>query len=322
MKALFLFFTLALPGLSLAQSYRFAGDPKVFTIDPTLHVGLGATRCSQDQLPDNAAAIARQDWADRCLYVSKAEWAKNYANRTHTRTGALIPREKLAYPIFVHDATNEIWKPDDLSQCNMPADVVFFTICEAGCFTGDQKLAFHQSNQSREIAIADAYRTYANQVSSAQGATQDELKLMTLRPGSSLDAMSFIPTEIFRFLVSAQEEMNEILTLRTQSGNEIKVTPDHPLIDRDGAVRKAAYFEEGEELVRADGSLDAISSISSTLEFGRVYNVEPVGKTSTEHVIVAQGFLAGSLALQNGDISDLQRVFSRKNAKYATLNLE
>ena len=64
----------------------------------------------------------------------------------------------------------------------------------------------------------------------------------------------------------------------------------------------------GDELVRADGSLDPIVKIDRTIHEGKVYNLRPVSEDHVSNVLVAQGFLVGSSRFQNDDVEYMNRV--------------
>lgn len=310
-----------------AQSgFRFEGDPVSFSINGAANVGLINSRCAENQLATNEEALARIDWADRCGYLSKAKWMPLFEGVTHPLTGVRTPRSKFAYPIFTQGADHKLWTPTS-DACDMPEDVSFFGICEAGCYTPDQKIAFSSSGRSVILPIETAASSWIDAVNEARAAGQSSLPSHALRifgvvPGSTFESLKYTSLPIERFLVSARDEENVILTFRTQSGGTLRVTPEHPLLGSDGLVTKASFFKVGDPLVKHDGRFDRISSIETSREFGKVYNVAPSSRASTEHIHVAQGFLAGSLALQNGELKDFQRIMSRATTSLDTLELE
>jgi hypothetical protein len=312
---------------SIAYSqYRFEGAPTGFLIGGVAGPGLLNVRCTENQIADNAGAMERIDWADRCGLVSKEKWSRLYFNNIDYLTGIPTPRAKYAYPIFVHDesATNKtypLWVPNHAS-CDVPSDILFFTICEAGCYAPDQKIAFTQKNKPALLPIQKAFETFGSELKSSPSPKESDLRVYSVMKGSTLDSLTFGTLPLKRIVASAKDENNTILTFRTESGGELKVTPEHPLISSLGQFRKAQHFKVGDSLVLQTGQLDPITEILESSFFGKVYNLEPRSSDPTENIHVAQGFLAGSLAVQNGELRDLSRVLQRLNTSSNHLDLK
>ncbi len=312
---------------AFSQSFRFDGLPSGWLSGPgPSSASLMNTRCSENQLGTNDEAMARIDWADRCGYVSKQKWTPIYFTNTDPFTRVDTPRAKYAYPIFVHDdsATTKLlplWIPDQ-STCDMPADVIFFTVCEAGCYAPDQQLAFTKNGKPTLLKIKDAFETFNLDLSQNSKQTESSLRLYSVAQNSTFERLSFLPLAIKRMIASAKDEMNTILTIQTTGGGQLKVTPEHPLVSSTGHFKKAHMFKVGDSLVKQNGSTDPISSITEEKVFGKVYNLEPRSTNPTENIHIAQGFLAGSLAVQNGEIQDLKRVLSRSHFGSAQIDLK
>ncbi len=328
---------LSLFSFALISMNAFADEPaRSFKFEFSMAQGSGVNgadlmqlmkqRCVENQLGTSEEALARIDWADRCGYISKSKWWPIYSLNYDPFSRTESPRAKLAYPIFVQGSENKPWIPN-ISACDMPEDVKFLTVCEAGCYTADQKLMFTSGVSAVGIPIAHAKDSWTKDVnatlqSGSKEFPEEILKIYGLTEGSTFESIKMKPLNIRRFLVSAMDEKNSILEFKTALGGTLKVTPDHPLVNAQGLIRKASFFKPGDELVRQDGSLDAIVSISQKVIFGKVYNVEPSSSKGTEHIHIAQGFLAGSLALQNGDMKDIDRIMSRKGSDSLLLKLK
>lgn len=64
-------------------------------------------------------------------------------------------------------------------------------------------------------------------------------------------------------------------------------------------MRQAKALAVGSKLVRADGSPDPIVWIEISNVFGKVYNVGPVSVDYTSNIVVAGGYLNGSVKYQS-----------------------
>ena len=314
---------------AFSQSFRFEGNPSGWAAGGIAGSVMINARCTENQIADNTGAMERIDWADRCGHVSKQKWSNLYFNNVDPVTLLPYPRAKYAYPIFVHDVRNSadpsqnypLWVPD-YTTCDMPNDVLFFSICEAGCYTPDQKIAFTKSGKPQLLSIKDAFQGFVAELNASPIPKESKLRLFSVTKGSTLENLSFGTLPLKRVVSSVKDENNTILTIRTQSGGEIKVTPEHPLVSSNGQFRKAQHFKVGDSLVRQTGRLDSITEITEGTFFGKVYNLEPRSSDPTENIHVAQGFLAGSLAVQNGELRDLNRVLQRVNSSSETLTLK
>jgi hypothetical protein len=319
--------SVASAGKAFSQTFRFESNPSGWLLGP----GAGPSslmnaRCSENQMGTNEEAMARIDWADKCGFVSKEKWSPLYFNNIDPLTAARTPRAKYAYPLFVHDdsataKTFPVWVPD-YTTCEMPADVVLFTFCEAGCYALDQQIAFTQNGKPKLLKIKDAYDIFIAEIAQNEKPKESSLRLYGVTQGSTFEKLSFFPLALKRIIASARNEMNTLLTFKTAGGGELKVTPEHPLVSSSGHFRKAHMFKTGEELVKQDGTVDPITQITSEEVMGKVYNLEPRSSNPTENIHIAQGFLAGSLAVQNGDIRDLKRVLARSHFGSTELNIK
>lgn len=169
-------------------------------------------------------------------------------------------------------------------------------VCEPGCYTPDQ-----------EIRFADGYVPIVRAVEAGM------IDVVTLTPESTFDRLSFMTNEVQNYTFDMKPVEQEILIFTTESGRQLKVTTQHPIVAEDGTIRPAMDFREGERLVREDGSLDPITSIESTQWVGQTYNLRPVTTDLVSNVLVAQGFLNGSLRYQVEYVQELNRLILREN---------
>ena len=60
--------------------------------------------------------------------------------------------------------------------------------------------------------------------------------------------------------------------------------------------------------MKADGTLDPIVDIQKATFFGKVYNLAPVTTDRVSNILVAQGYLVGSVRFQNDEVGYLNRI--------------
>jgi hypothetical protein len=86
------------------------------------------------------------------------------------------------------------------------------------------------------------------------------------------------------------------------------VTNEHPMVTGEGRLVQAQKLKVGEELLKADGTPDAIVSIEKTTHQGKVYNIKPESREQVANILIAQGYLVGSARFQNDDVDYMNRV--------------
>jgi hypothetical protein len=174
---------------------------------------------------------------------------------------------------------------------NPSANFYVSTYCTAGCYAPDQKLLFSDG----EVNIVDAM-------------TQGREDLMTLSPDATLDNPSLQQNTVYSYTSDIRDAEHVIYEINTASGGQLRVTNEHPVINSEGRLINAESLVQGDELLKADGTPDPIVSVQTTTHFGKVYNVMPVSQDPVSNVLVAQGYLVGSVRFQNDDIEYMNRV--------------
>jgi hypothetical protein len=169
-------------------------------------------------------------------------------------------------------------------------------LCEAGCYTPEQELRFGDEL----IPVAAAFESTRQDVT-------------TLAPGSTFDSLSFIQNRVARWTVDIAPAEQTIITLRMDSGGELRVTTEHPLLTSEGVMKKATELVVGESLVKEDGSPDPIASMERNTIFTKVYNLRPATTDLISNILVAQGYLNGSARYQSEYVKYLNRVLMRNN---------
>ncbi|AKJ06035.1 intein [Archangium gephyra] len=192
--------------------------------------------------------------------------------------------------------------PTNTSDCNLYTDqagtaqsvsTTFHVngYCEAACYTPEQELLFSDGN----VRILDAVN-----------ARREDL--ITLAPGATLDNLELQQNRTYSYTVEARDALHDIFVITTRSGGQLRVTNEHPVINGEGRMVQAQTLKVGHELVKADGTPDEIVSIEKTTHFGKVYNIRPVSTDLVSNVLVAQGFLVGSVRFQNDEVGYINRV--------------
>ena len=98
--------------------------------------------------------------------------------------------------------------------------------------------------------------------------------------------------------VVAGPETKPVIAFETANGSKLEITSEHPLLTNKG-LKLAKDVSIGEELKTAEGKFVAIVSISQRLYSDLVYNIELEGPSELDHLVLAEGLVAGDLHLQN-----------------------
>jgi hypothetical protein len=173
--------------------------------------------------------------------------------------------------------------------------------CESSCYTPEQQVLF-----------SDGYHSIVDAV----GARREDL--ITLTPSSTLDEVKLQQNKTYSYTAEFRDSEHPIVEVRTQSGGLLRVTVEHPVLQGEGRMVQAQRLKVGDELVKTDGSLDAIVSVTKAKHFGKVYNLKPVTQDLVSNILVAQGFLVGSSTYQNDDVGYINRIILHRGAVSAS----
>ncbi len=255
-----------------------------------------------DSLDQGAPTTGRVNFSLKCEKnaITKSLIRKHYKG-TVNKTGTLTA----GYPTYGYFdpekdefANPKTWfaPKEESAPCNAiePGYTIAF-FCASGCYAPEQ-----------EVLYANGYERIAD-------ARKKDLKaIMTLSNDSTLDNPTLKESTREKYITDAKAGQQTLLYFHMASGGELKITLNHPLIDREGKIRRADQFAEGDFLVKADGSLDAIKKIDTDEKyFGKVYNVSVDSQDPKEQIIVAQGYLNGSLFYQNEGVREVNRQLLR-----------
>ncbi|WP_018692014.1 Hint domain-containing protein [Algicola sagamiensis] len=255
-------------------------------------------RCEEDSL-SNAQGHQRNDWAYKCKHYSKRTWEYNRLDDNDN------VRTRPYYPTYVNPKNFDDWwraPKDKNAACSYGPGNKYteFNFCLASCYTPDQKILFADG----EMAIFDAV-------------TKRVSKIVTLDDQSTLHSLGYQVRDVDAYSESIRDVLHTILVLKTQSGGELKVTENHPLLVSTGHMRNAEDIHVGDKLIAENGSFDTIVSIEPIKYYGKVYNVKPNsnnenGVTSLNgQIVIAQGYLSGSFYYQNTGAHHVNRLVLR-----------
>jgi hypothetical protein len=216
------------------------------------------------------------------------------------------------YPTFgstgsLYDSSNkQLYRnPRNAADCTLYTDAAatipaanFFIngYCVASCYTPEQQLLF-----------SDGYAPILD----ALNARREDL--VTLSPDATLDSPSLKVNRTFSYIAETRDSNHLIYDIRTASGGQLRLTADHGVLRSDGRMVQAHTLKPGQELLKADGTPDSITSVSTSQHFGKVYNLRPVTQDLVSNVVVAQGYLVGSSQFQNDFVGYMNRLILHKH---------
>ncbi|MCE9668083.1 hypothetical protein LY474_09685 [Myxococcus stipitatus] len=263
-------------------------------------------RCASDQIGSNYYANERIEWALKCGHIN-AQQAFNYRQFFDIATGTVQVKSLYTYPLYgwpvdLYNTLVWIAPMDRNAPCTVGYNATYGSYarvvseCLVGCYTPEQKVRF----ATGDIGIQEAMMSQRTDV-------------VTLAPGATFDRLTFQTGKVVAYVSDVADAEQPLLNIRTRGGGHLRVTTNHPIVDSAGVVKQADEFQEGEELIRADGSLDAIVSIEKEMYFGKTYNLKPATFDPTTNIVVAQGFLNGSSRFQDKTVTEGNRVLLRQN---------
>jgi len=230
---------------------------------------------------------------------------KKYERGTMRQGDQIVTKGYPTYGTF--DITTDDWANPanyvapvaESGRCeDIPAGYQVAFFCASGCYAPDQGVLFGNGYETLVDAKA---KKLASIMSLGEESTLDGVKLQESSVGEIVTDMG----------AAAKTVKQELRHFKMASGGELKITLNHPLVTKEGKIRPASEFTVGEFLVKADGSLDAIADITKYEHVGKVYNVSVDSQNPVEQIIVAQGYLNGSLYYQNEGVREVNRQLLR-----------
>jgi len=265
------------------------------------------TRCQGATLLGPAQATARYNWAIACHNnpppsspghsYAAYQWLTDQSVTDYNAAANASFRDRM-YPIYFNFVFGTIWNaPDDATQpCTLRPDAANNAgLCVSGCYLEGTPLQFADGPVGIKSAL-DHGRT----------------DLVTLTPTATLDNLQFETNKVERYTTDLVPDWQVIFTLTMRSGGSLRVTNEHPLLTSDGVIHQAQGLKVGNELVLASGKPDPIVSIRADKVFTKVYNVKPVTTDYTSNIVVAGGYLNGSVRYQNEFLDAINSLILRR----------
>jgi hypothetical protein len=216
-------------------------------------------------------------------------------------------RARPLYPSFentpVAGSGTQLFPHPTLADCRLytdtgglnpvPTTSSYYVIayCESSCYTPDQSLEF----STGQVNILDAMKAHRDDV-------------VTLSKDATLDNITTKVDSVYSYTSEIRDGEHIIFELTTASGGTLRVTNEHPVMTSEGMLVKAEKLSVGDELLKADGTPDAIVSVNKTIHQGKVYNIKPSSRELVNNILIAQGYLVGSARFQNDDVGYMNRV--------------
>lgn len=247
-------------------------------------------RCKYDQLHQRSQGIGRNNWAKKCGYI-KSQDMLNAINEEGT------------YLVFSNGrlggGQGNLNVPDN-TDAPCVSGLIKQGFCYTGCYTPEQRLSF----SAGEFAIAEAYAEHQQLVT-------------VLAPESRAEQFQFSEQPIKSYVRGETDEL--ILILRTDAGQQLKVTMDHPLVDASGNIIKARDVGVGTVLLSASGEHVAVVERQADRYTGMVWNIRPASTTKLDNILIAEGLLTGSHRFQSQWSDELTRLYFRSEADISGL---
>lgn len=268
---------------------------------------LSAERCQNAYNVTSTQAQGRYAWALYCKDHPGNSAAGTPRPGTHYLTNESVTDYNASsatlkpylFPTYFNQVTFTPWDVPDGSGTNcalLPTSAFNVGLCVAGCYVETTPLRFADGGVGIKAA-----------------ALAGKVDLVTLAPNATLDALTTTTNTVERYTVDRQEDWQVIYSLEMRSGGRLDVTAEHPLLTSDGMMRQAEDLKAGDELVRANGAADPIVSINISKMFGKVYNVRPVTVDYTSNIVVAAGYLNGSVRYQNEFLDMINALILRRS---------
>lgn len=237
------------------------------------------TRCSEDLLTISQGK-GRNAWAAKCGYIDAGEQAFYDAKYLYLvfTTGSWTGKPAPVIPI---SAAKPCIK-----------GLVPLGLCGAHCYPPNQELEFDGEPVSVE-------RAHATRVPTVTALTAE----------STLDALVFDEQAIEEFTAVEVEE--EIYGLHGDGEQRLEVTAGHPMVRVDGTFATPEQLVVGDALMGASGEPIVLVEITRTPFRGRVWNLQPESADRRENILVAEGFLTGSLRFLREWAGDVYRLTRR-----------
>jgi PKD repeat protein len=265
-------------------------------------------RCSQDSL-SNEEANGRYLWMMKCRatvpvidqFLTAFE---KFEKATIYHQDNLILDGRIVYPTFM-DASKKPEKPwiapkTKNASCVIPAKAYIATVCLASCFTPEQPI-MAQKEANGSLNYVKIYDAWDQQFKFAA----------TLGSNSTMSSKVVKKTPVDQWITELIDTNHDILEFTMKSGRQLRLTPNHPVLNDQGAMQTADQFKVGDNLVELGGHFDPIVKIDKVNYYGKVYNLFVKSAAIQNNVVVTNGYLNGTAFFQNEGATYLNRKLLR-----------
>lgn len=259
-------------------------------------------RCSQDSLT-NGFAEARYKWMKKCrAEVPAIDEFFNAFEHLDTGAGFWDGKRQL-YATFMDKSKKpeKAWIAPKTStaSCKVPDGVYVAAVCLASCATPEEMiLASERQNRTGYVRFDEAWQKNLPFVA-------------TLTSRSTIDSKRVHSSRVDQWVTELVDTDHQMVQFELKSGQILKLTPNHPLLTKDGVMKMAMDFKVGESLVMLGGELDEIVRLTEIQYFGKVYNVFVKSNALQHNIVVTNGYLNGTAYFQNEGTKDLNRQLFR-----------
>lgn len=277
------------------------------------------SRCAHDSLaqwsegaPLEGTARGRNEWLKVChidayelIYPGGNEidpdaYTAGQARLSYPTYGKISGTNEKGEPIFeVTGWTAPTTPPSGpgASECIIPTPNRFVGICTAGCVVPETEVTLADGS----LKIGELYGLNA------------EIAVPTTNDHGQFVLENIEVKNQIRDIVATEQE---ILVIKTISGGEIRVSPNHPLLNGENLMVKARDLKPGDSLVTSDGHKDLITQLSKEKFYGRLYNLTIKTSDQSKSLFIVNGYISGDKKYQDDDASDFNRRIFRKNALF------
>lgn len=270
----------------------------LFVFQIEAHANFISPRCqyANDSLGD-VEAENRTKWAAKCYPGFAVMLEEGKLLIKNTTTGGI----HVGYPIFAEvingvKGAYAIAPIDPAVECWDTNRYQVVGFCVAGCFTPDQNILMNAPGGYVEIKTA-LDKQY-DDIFLIDGVNQH-------------GHFEFKRKTISGYTADLEDRYQPVLIINTKSGGELKVTPNHPLVNGSGYMVEASTLSIGDSLKTVENKNDEIVSIEKINYFGKVYNIDTGSSDIYDNIIVANDFLSGTVYFQNDGIIHLNRLVLR-----------
>lgn len=104
-----------------------------------------------------------------------------------------------------------------------------------------------------------------------------------------------------------------MLILEGENGRRLEVSPNHAIVAADGSVVPANTLREGDGILDQYWHVVPLLKIQTREYEGTVMNILPQSREKKENILIAEGFLTGSMRFQNQWARQSFRLMLRDN---------